>query len=159
MGDATPGMDAKPVAFASGTGSGTNGKLNKSDVYSATSEEVDGCNSLNAPNGYNALDSTDFGDEAENVELGLKTGEWTMEGNYQDAPGTGLKALDDAHDSGDKVEVGYIIDETVAASGDAKGKEMTVYVTNFEESSTPDGKTEFSATLQCADGKGWNRLA
>ena len=159
MGEATAGKDTKVVAMTASSGSGTGGVLNKSDIYGASSsDEVAGCNNLSAPNGYNALDSTDFGDVAENVILGMKSGNWTLEGNYNDLSPTALETLEDAFDQGNAVEVGFIVDETVGTSSDAKGYEMTVFVTDFNLDSEQSGKVEFSITVQCSDGDGWNRL-
>lgn len=160
MAEATAGKDTRVVALAGGTGTGTGGELNKSDVHGASAGDiVDGSNSLSAPMGYNALDATSFEDEAENFILGMKTGEWSLEGNYSDQSTGGLFVLEDAHDTGSKVEIGFIVDDTVATSADAKGYEMTVLVTNFDMESSQDGKVTYSATLQCADGDGWNKLA
>jgi len=157
MGQAGAGKDTKTVAFTSGGGSNL-GSLSKSDVYSASSETVTGNNSISATNGHNALDASAFGDEAENVILGKKTGEWSLEGNYTTTSGDGLATLKDASDNGDKVEIGFIVDETVASSTDSDGYEMTVFVTEFSMDSDDDDKVGYSATLQCADGDGWNPL-
>lgn len=124
------------------------------NAYGSNGNQVDGANSVDTPTGRNMLESTDFFDEAENNEPGLKTGEWTIEANW-DPASAGLTDLQSAHDNGDLIEVAAVPDE---ASPTAGGYEMTCYVSQFDFSTGANDKVTVSIQLVCGDGDGWSAL-
>jgi predicted secreted protein len=134
-------------------------KYDQGDVGSSgtDSERVAGANNVSAPNGFNMLDTTDFSDVAQAQKPGLKSGEWTISGNYNEETSTGLATLKTAFEGRSEVEVAVVPDDDGVSNPD--GYEMTAYVSQFQIDSSHDGKVEFSVTIVSSDGNGWAALA
>ncbi|MFB6351814.1 MAG: phage tail tube protein [Bradymonadaceae bacterium] len=156
MGEGTSGKSGGvkviPKSAATKFASANNGS---GETYTAgtNSKKVKGADSWETPNGHNMLETTDFWDSSVDNMPGMKTGEWSVSGNYNNV--AGLADIQAAHDAGEIIEIAATPDE----SNHTTGYECTAYVSEFSISTDANDKVTFDATFVFADGDGWSRLA
>lgn len=158
MGEGTSGKSSGVRVIAKSAGTKFKSSNNGSgEPYNngTNSSQVQGADSWEMPNGRNMLETTDFWDTSEDYLPGMKTGSFTVEGNWNDAGG-GLGKIQDAHDAGETIELACTPDEANYEKG---GYEGTFYVSELNVQSGANDKATFTATFEFADGDGWSRLS
>jgi len=123
-------------------------------LTTGTGFEIGGAQSVTFSMTNETLDATDFSDDAFSRIKGLQDVEVTINGNYDDSDaGQSDLESDFLGMNSDDLQVAFIPDENGSVAWEA-----TCIVSNFEISSSPDGKAEFSFTLVTSDGNGFGKL-
>jgi len=107
-------------------------------MLATTGAKINGVNSSTYNRLAEILEITQFGDDYKKRMAGLKDTSVSLSGNYDPSDTAGQLDLE----PGDSVYIGIYPEGTGTA-----GKQAPMVVENFEQSSSADGKQEFSSSL------------